>query len=251
MHGIYPTSFMDVNELNYLPPEEPPRPGPQLEKGVTGIVDAERFIKRVFETNHEKGYELLFKRYYQPLCSHAVRFVYSKEVAEDLVMEVFSQFWQKQLHQTVTTSYRAYLFTTVRHAAYAYLRAEFSREKPSAVDESSDTDAASASITPQQLLQFNELYLKIEEIIRSTSPQSQKVFVMSRFEGKKNAAIAEELHVSTKTVEGHITKVLSLLRQSLRTYGLISVVLVSSFLSQGSEARSLYSLLAALISSHL
>jgi RNA polymerase sigma-70 factor (family 1) len=219
--------FMDANESKRLRFGETHHLGPKLEGGTSEIVDAEIFIKRAFEIDNGNGYELLFKRYYQPLCSHAVRFVYSKEVAEDLVMEIFSQFWQKQLHQNITTSYRAYLFTTVRHAAYAYLRAEFSREKP--VEFPKEADFLDTPINPQQLLQFNELYIKIEEIIRSTSPQSQKVFVMSRFEGKKNATIAEELHLSIKTVEGHITKVLSLLRQSLRSNGLISMIFMCIF----------------------
>ncbi|WP_428662333.1 RNA polymerase sigma-70 factor [Runella sp.] len=224
-----PMLSMDAKEPNYSQSEESNLFPSPLKDNSPAIVDSELWIKRAFENDTTKGYELLFKRYYQPLCSHAVRFVYSKEVAEDLVMEVFSQFWQKQLHQTVTTSYRAYLFTTVRHAAYAHLRTEFSREKPT--EYPVDDDLVNAPITPQQLLQYNELYIKIEEIIRSTSPQSQKVFVMSRFEGKKNATIAEELDLSTKTVEGHITKVLSLLRQSLRNYGLLSTVLISAFFS--------------------
>lgn len=220
---------MDANELNFLQPEEVNRFTQKVDEGKSRIIDSEVLIKLSFEADNEKGYELLFKRYYQPLCSHAVRFVYSKEVAEDLVMEVFSQFWQKQLHLAINTSYRAYLFTTVRHAAYAYLRTEFSREKPT--DYPTNTDVVTTQNTPQQILLYNELSIKIEEIIRSTSPQSQKVFVMSRFEGKKNVIIAEELQLSIKTVEGHITKVLSLLRQSLRSNGLLSVALLSTFLS--------------------
>lgn len=224
---------MDANELNFLQPEEVNRFTQKVDEGTSRIIDAEVLIKRYFEIDNEKGYELLFKRYYQPLCSHAVRFVYSKEVAEDLVMEVFSHFWQKQLHQAINTSYRAYLFTTVRHAAYAYLRTEFSREKPT--DYPTNTDVVTTQNTPQQILQYNELSIKIEEIIRSTSPQSQKVFVMSRFEGKKNGIIAEELQLSIKTVEGHITKVLSLLRQSLRSNGLLSAALLSPFLSNSQD----------------
>ena len=198
------------------------------DEGSSRIVDSEILIRKSFETDREKGYELLFKRYYQPLCSHAVRFVYSKEVAEDLVMEVFSQFWQKNLHLGIQSSYRAYLFTTVRHASFAYLRAEFNREKP--VEFLIETNVVNGPDTPQQLLQFHELYVKIDEVIRSASPQSQKVFVMSRYEGKKNPVIAEELNLSTKTVEGHITKMLALLRQSLRNYGMLSVFL-SAFLA--------------------
>jgi RNA polymerase sigma-70 factor (family 1) len=229
---------MDANEPNSLRPEESNPFVPPLKENTGGIIDSEVWIKKAFEADTTKGYELLFKRYYHPLCSHAVRFVYSKEVAEDLVMEVFSQFWQKQLHQTVTTSYRAYLFTTVRHASFAYLRKELNAE--SSVDYSSDVNNDSPPITPQQILQYNELYVKIEEILRSASPQSQKVFVMSRFEGKKNAAIAEELHLSTKTVEGHITKVLSLLRQSLRNYGLLLILLVSGLWFRGNETLPVF-----------
>lgn len=54
-------------------------------------------------------------------------------------------------------------------------------------------------------------------------PQRQRVFVMSRYEGRKNNDIADELRISPKTVEGHITKVINLLRRVLREDGLISV----------------------------
>lgn len=194
------------------------------------MADSEQFIRRIFEQDPAKGYELLFKRYYGPLCSHAARFVYDRQVAEDVVVDVFTQFWQKRLDQSITISYRAYLFTMVRHGAYAQLRQEFGRESPT--ERLPDVIPDEAHSNPLQLLQFNELHLRIDEIIRSASPQSQKVFVMSRFEGKKNAQIAEEMGLSVKTVEGYMTKMLALLRQVLRQDGLISLgFLLSSWLT--------------------
>ncbi|GAB4020272.1 RNA polymerase sigma-70 factor [Spirosoma koreense] len=204
------------------------------------FIDSELFIRQTFEIDSRKGYELLFKRYYQPLCNHAVRFVYAKDVAEDLVIDVFGQFWQKQLQHTITVSYRAYLFTTVRHAAYGYLRKEFSRETPT--EDFSEMMANMTANTPQQEMQFNELYLKIEQVVRSLPPQSQKVFIMSRFEGKKNVTIAEELQISVKTVEGHITKVLSILRQALRHYGLVTELILLSFWMVEQGVNRLFSL---------
>ncbi len=44
----------------------------------------------------------------------------------------------------------------------------------------------------------------------------QKVFVLSRFEGKSYQEIAAKLDVSVKAVEGHISKALSILRRSLK-----------------------------------
>lgn len=211
--------------------QEPPQPA---------FVDSELFIRQTFETDPRKGYELLFKRYYQPLCNHAVRFVHAKDVAEDLVIDVFSQFWQKKLQHSITVSYRAYLFTTVRHAAFAHLRKEFGREIPTENFPEPGTDRTPS--TPQQELQFNELYLKVEQVIRMLPPQSQKVFIMSRFEAKKNVTIAEELQISVKTVEGHITKALSILRHALREYGLVTWLIGFGFWALGQGVNQLFSL---------
>ncbi len=214
---------MDPNESKTSGNERGSNPGIGMNGGTGAMIDSEVLIRRSFETDHLKGCELLFKRYYQSLCSHAVRFVYSRAVAEDIVMEVFSRFWQHKIYRSVETSYRAYLFTTVRHAAFAYLRSEFGKEQPVATLMDLPDESENSS-TPQQLLQYHELQSKIEDILKAIPPQSQKVFIMSRFEGKKNQVIADELNLSTKTIEGHITKVLSILRRSLRENGFITMI---------------------------
>ena len=88
-------------------------------------LDDEIFIKQAFKSSPEEGCELLFRRYHRALCSHAVRYVYSKEVAEDIVSDVFCKFWKNQSYESVTSSYRFYLFRSVRNEAYSYLCSEF------------------------------------------------------------------------------------------------------------------------------
>jgi RNA polymerase sigma-70 factor (ECF subfamily) len=185
------------------------------------VYDKELFIRKTFEDNPGKGVELLFKLYYRPLCSHAARYVYSRELAEDLVGEVFERFWQKQSYTQISVSYQAYLFTAVRHQAFQYLRAEFSKKPQGSIDQ---LDLASLSPSPQQMLQYDELYFAIEKTIQSLSAPVQRVFLMSRFEGKKNASIAAELQISVKTVEAHITKSLQLLRKMLHEQTLLTVL---------------------------
>lgn len=213
---------MAVAQSDALPfdNQRPLHQPPGVDLLANSVTDSELLIRRAFGENPLKGYELLFKRHYGPLCSHAVRFVYDRQAAEDIVIDTFAQFWQKRLDLVVTTSFRAYLYTMVRHRAFAYVRKEFSGESNAEV---MPPDESAALPTPLELLQYNELQLIIDETIRSESPQSQKVFVMSRFEGKKNPQIADELGLSVKTVEGHITKMLSVLRRVLRHDGLISV----------------------------
>jgi RNA polymerase sigma-70 factor (ECF subfamily) len=195
---------------------------PDVKNAQKTLVDSELFIRQAFEDDPARGYELLFKRYYKQLCSHAVRFVYSKDIAEDIVVDVFSQFWFKQLHRLVTTSYRSYLFTTVRNAAFHHLKRNFGKE--TLTGEWDELPIATQTNSPQQELQFQELVLKVEQVIRSLPPQNQKVVLMSRFEGKRNVDIADELGISVKTVEGHITKGLSTLRRALQEHGFLSIV---------------------------
>ncbi|SDM70401.1 RNA polymerase sigma-70 factor [Siphonobacter aquaeclarae] len=174
------------------------------------MADSEVFIRQAFAKDPRKGYELLYRRYHKVLCSHAVRYVYSREVAEDLVADVFLSLWRSQSFETVLGSYRAYLFSAVRKRAYTHLQDEFRR---SGLTSDLDEEVSLTDDDPQRILQFTELAVQLENGIRSLPPQCQRVFLMSRFEGRKHREIAEELQLSIKTVEAHLQKALVHLRK--------------------------------------
>lgn len=191
------------------------------------IGDKELFIRKAFETDPPKAIELLFKLYYKPLCSHAVRFVYSKEIAEDIVSDVFYSFLQKSIYTQVKTSYRSYLFASVRHNACAYIQREvdkISKEKDDSLD------LISSFPTPLQILQYDELHQAIEKIINELHPQCRKAFLMSRYESMKHQQIAHELNISKKTVEAHITKALKILRAALQLELVIVLIVIAGLM---------------------
>lgn len=195
------------------------------ERSVAGqslLMDDEHLARRLFDTDPEQGCSWLFRRYYAMLCNHALRFVYSREVAEDIVGEVFCNFWNEQTYRSVTTSYRAYLFRAVRYRAYNYLRWELTKQS-----DVEPTDAAlpSAGSSPADLLQFDELYHTINQTIAGLPPQCRRVFLMSRFEQKSYRAIADELGISVKAVEANVSRALVVLRQVLRSE--LAVLLVT------------------------
>jgi RNA polymerase sigma-70 factor (family 1) len=190
-----------------------------LNKGANNskILDSEIFIRQSFNENPSKGYELLFRKYYRALCSHAVRFVYSKETAEDIVGDVFLVLWKNKVHEQINTSFRAYLYVAVRNRAINYLQWEF--KKDTDIDTIHENNLNQVhDDTPQTILQYDELFQKIETGIKALPPQCQSVFLMSRFENRKNREIAIELGIALKTVEAHIMKALAQMRKSLDGY---------------------------------
>ena len=176
----------------------------------TRVIDAEMLLRRTFDTDPRKGCSLLFRLYFAPLCSHAIRFVYSKQVAEDIVADVFCRFWDGRIFQKVTTSYRAYLFKSVRHSAYDYIKFQLSKNSPG-----EKYEGARDCFDPCEILQYDELYHLLDKTINALPRQCKKVFVLSRMENKSYQEIADELNVSAKAVEAHISKALRILRKKV------------------------------------
>ncbi len=185
--------------------------------------DSSFFIKATFDENPSKGLELLFRRYYSPLCSHAARFVYSKQVAEDLVSEVFFQFYKTKSYNNITISFNSYLFRSVRNECYTYIKREFN--KTDSLEFADGNNFSSKDQQPDAEIHYNHLTHKINETIKMLPSQCQRVFLMSRFENKKYHEIAQELNISPKTVEVHISKALKYLRNELSGEWLLSVIL--------------------------
>ncbi|NJN34324.1 MAG: RNA polymerase sigma-70 factor [Saprospiraceae bacterium] len=178
-------------------------------------LDDEYFIRRAFERAPTEGCELLFKHYHRGLCNHAVRFVYSKQIAEDLVSDVFCRFWKNKSYETVKSSYRHYLYRSVRNEAMSYLRAEF--KDMESIENAANTEGV-ASYEPDYITQFEEISKRLKELVEALPPQCRKAFLMSRFEGKKYQVIATELSLSVKTVEAHISLALQRIKKGLQGY---------------------------------
>ena len=84
----------------------------------------EEYIKTLMQEDQDKGYNVLIKTYHSYLMSHAIRIVDQFEVAEDIVQEVFLTFWDKKIHQAITTTYKSYLVTAVRNKSLNYIQRE-------------------------------------------------------------------------------------------------------------------------------
>ena len=122
----------------------------------------EIFIKQAFNQSPEKGCELLFRRYHRALCSHAVRYVYSKDIAEDIVSDVFAKFWTKKAYNSINSSYRFYLFRCVRNEAYSYLRSEF--KGLDSLDYTEQKES-SDSLRPDNITQYEESFNRVKELV--------------------------------------------------------------------------------------
>jgi RNA polymerase sigma-70 factor (ECF subfamily) len=83
----------------------------------------EQLVARV-RAGDEAAFEALYVAHHEALWRFAYGYVRSREVAEELVQEVFLALWSARAGWEVRTRVRAWLYAAVRHQALNHLRHE-------------------------------------------------------------------------------------------------------------------------------
>lgn len=154
----------------------------------------------------------MFRRHYQGMCGYAAKYIQDLDQAEEIVQEIFFNFWSKKDQLTITTSLEAYLFRSVRNASLNFLKHLKIKEQYKLANERF-IQAEEKNV--QDNVIALELQEKIDNCVGQLPPERQKIFRMSRYEGLKYREIAEKLGISIKTVEVQMGKSLKFMREQL------------------------------------
>ncbi len=174
-----------------------------------------------YNINDKKVFKHLFNNYYRSLYVYACKFV-DDDIAHDCVQDLFTSIWHNTPHFETDYSLNRYLFKGVRNNCFHWLEKQKVRNRylndsqiNLALNEISYYDnipEGMASLLEKEMIE------EVEKAITKLPAMCQKVFRMSRIEYKKNKEIAEELNISQKTVEKHLTKALKVLTKELKEY---------------------------------
>ncbi|MDO6439290.1 sigma-70 family RNA polymerase sigma factor [Cyclobacterium sp. 1_MG-2023] len=188
----------------------------------TDKMNDEQLICHALKKDPKKGMGMIFRRYYQPLCSHAVRFVGSREVAQDLVSDLLVHFYDQKLYLKVNYSIRSYLFQSVRNRGFNYLKHDLARK-----GELSTTSEPRIPETyqPDSITEYEELYQDFEKAIETLPGQRRKIYLLFQFEGKTMKEISSEIGLSVRTVETQLYRSKIAIRQLLKDKWLLWLML--------------------------
>ncbi len=185
-----------------------------LGKQRTGPSKMEVLFKKVVQEGDYIAFRELFTRYYRSLCTYSMRVVVAREVAEEVVSDVFVKLWKNRDQIEVHTSFEAYMYRAVRNQSLDYLKLKMHRVHERESLESIQWNLAYADhYTPAEEVAFNEFYDRVEGHINDLPRQCQLIFRMSREEGLRYREIAELLKISIKTVETQMGRALKTLRE--------------------------------------
>lgn len=162
-------------------------------------------------SGRESSYEQLFRDYYRPLTVFALRYLSDIDLAKELVQDLFVHLYETRRTILISTSLESYLYQSVRNRCLNQIKQWKTRKEHLEKFKSEQELAGDLEAT----IEKNELEHAIFNIVSSLPPQCQRVFILSRVKGITNSEIAEQLEISKRTVETHISNALSTLREKL------------------------------------
>lgn len=162
-----------------------------------------------------KAFERLFRECYVSLCVYAESVLHDRDAAEDLVQNTFCQLWEKRNALCIQGSVKTYLYRSVYNAALNALKHEKVKlafgdfqQKYAELHENNIEDFFDRE-NQQMLMQ------EVNRAIDTLPEQCREIFILSRFDGEKNAEIADILQISVRTVETQLYRAMKRLREEL------------------------------------
>jgi len=157
----------------------------------------------------EQAYSLYAAKMYA-VCRGQIR---SKEVAEEIVQDIFRSLWERREKIELQEPLEHYLIRAAKLKVIDYFRKKQRDEKHLAC---AFQEYCFSDNCTEDAIAFNELHQQIAQLVDMMPCHCREVFTLSREEGFSNKEIAEKLNISIKTVEYHMSKALSFLKNRLK-----------------------------------
>ncbi|QRR02369.1 RNA polymerase sigma factor [Dyadobacter sandarakinus] len=187
------------------------------------FTDEELFAE--IKQDNAGAFERLYHRYFYRILNDAYKRIHDHTQAEELVQELFVNLWLKRAQVNIEKKVDAYLHTSLRNAVISFYRKNNKlAELPADVSEQLYVHATDEEVT------YNELKIAYDLRVSSLPEKCRNVYTL--FEnGFSIQEIADKTHVSPKTIESHLLKARTTLRQQLQEYCLSFSTLLYTLLA--------------------
>ncbi|MGO4294346.1 RNA polymerase sigma-70 factor [Chitinophaga sp. RAB17] len=170
----------------------------------------------------EAAFAQLFNTYQNRLGAFVMQLTGSRPMAEEIVQEIFIRIWEKREKLSQVEHFHSYLYAVARNYSLSFLKKlgrELARKQAweLSVVETQDQEEDTTIKNYRRI---------IDEAISELPSQRQKVYLLSRDEGLRQAEIAERMAISLETVKKHMVLALRSIRNYAVAHPEINILLL-------------------------
>lgn len=191
-------------------------------------MDSNIELQMEIASGNEKAFKIFFEKNRVKLFNYLFSIVKSKEIAEEIVIDVFVKIWMGRDWIAEIQNIDAFLHKVAYNKALDFLRV-------------ASRNAALQKLVRQEMeatkereADFKVLEQECREIINQAilqlSPRRRKIFTLSRVEGLTYDEIAQQLQLSRNTVRNSMSEAIRSIRLFLLKNNVSSIMLLASII---------------------
>ena len=159
----------------------------------------------------DSAFRKLFDDYFYPLSSFAGKYLEDRQAAEDIVQDVFFEYWQKRTAFRDITSFKSYFYTVVRNRCIDVLKRH--KVKDRYLSEQNNIKDQTDFFLHQ--IFEEEVYRSLRDAIESLPESTRRIYDLSLL-GYDNEQIAEMLDMTLDSVKSRKKRGKQLLQEKLQ-----------------------------------
>ena len=163
-----------------------------------------------------KAYSQLYEIFSDGLQRFSYSLVRSREVAEEIVSDVFIKLWQIRSRLMDIENLKVYLFTIAKNFSLNYLSRNYTSMVISL--ETLDIEPMIELHNPADLCISSDLVAQIRKLIRQLPPQCRLIFQLVKEEGLQYKEVAAILDISPLTVRNQLAIAVKKIGETLPAY---------------------------------
>ncbi|MGN6494297.1 MAG: RNA polymerase sigma-70 factor [Agriterribacter sp.] len=170
--------------------------------------------KRVALFDDQLAFQQLFRIYYTGLFQFSASMVKVKEIAEEIVEDVFVKVWDNRRDLEKIDNLRIYLYVAVKNQSLNFIN----RQGSKTLVELNDLDVVCRELvpSPEDLMVASEMLQAVNKAIHELPPKCRIVYKLVKEDGLQYKEVAEILSISPRTVENHIALAIKKIAAALK-----------------------------------
>lgn len=146
---------------------------------------------------------LMFYNHRKRLENRAIRSVHDKEIAADIVQDVFSRVLNSGAERSNDETVKI-LYTATRNAAIDHVRR--SRRQQELLECMAPEQIVGNVLSPETIVEGRQSLQSFEDILLELGKMTRDIFLLRRVHDMPNADIAKRYGISVSAVEKHIAR---------------------------------------------
>ena len=159
-----------------------------------------RELQQKIAIDDELAFTQLYLRFGKRLIQFSHSLVRSKEIAEELVEDVFVKLWANRTHIIEIENLTVYLYVSVKNRSLNVL-SQKARELVTAPFDYLDTPPDEFATDPYDLMITSEMMASMRHAIDELPPRCKMIFKLIREDGLRYKEVADILNISVNTID--------------------------------------------------